>query len=196
MNVQRSKKHKPGAVLLGTFPVAKYLGLLLISLNIGQLPRQTWILPGMTASRLFFTLWIALFLGLSLLADRRARIEQKNDQVRGGTVLNLLSFLALAVPGLLLVDALAILHIYLSWYKAGAVLLQPSLPQTACMAAGCVLWIYAQSLPALSFGSIWGIRTARTLASPAAWSETHRRARPLFRILSLIAFAAGILLLI
>ena len=191
MNVQRSKKHKPGAVLLGTFPVAKYLGLLLISLNIGQLPRQTWILPGITASRLFFTLWIALFLGLSLLADRRARIEQKNDQVRGGKVLNLLSFLALAVPGLLLVDALAILHIYLSWYKAGAVL-----PQTACMAAGCVLWIYAQALPALPFGSIWGIRTARALASPAAWSETHRRARPLFRILSLIAFAAGILLLL
>ena len=189
--MQRSKKHKPGAVLLGTFPVAKYLGLLLISLNIGQLPRQTWILPGMTASRLFFTLWIALFLGLSLLADRRARIEQKNDQVRGGKVLNLLSFLALAVPGLLLVDALAILHIYLSWYKAGAVLLQP-----ACMAAGCVLWIYAQALPALPFGSIWGIRTARTLASPAAWSETHRRTRPLFRILSLIAFAAGILLLL
>ena len=165
--MQRSKKHKPGAVLLGTFPVAKYLGLLLISLNIGQLPRQTWILPGMTASRLFFTLWIALFLGLSLLADRRARIEQKNDQVRGGKVLNFLSFLALAVPGLLLVDALAILHIYLSWYKAG-----------------------------LPFGSIWGIRTARALASPAAWSETHRRARPLFRILSLIAFAAGILLLL
>ena len=191
--MQRSKKHKPGAVLLGTFPVAKYLGLLLISLNIGQLPRQTWILPGMTASRLFFTLWIALFLGLSLLADRRARTEQKNDQVRGGKILNLLSFLALAVPGLLLVDALAILHIYLSWYKAGAVLLQPALPQTACMAAG---WIYAQALPALPFGSIWGIRTARTLASPAAWSETHRRAHPLFRILSLIAFAAGILLLL
>ncbi|MBQ9008559.1 MAG: SdpI family protein [Clostridia bacterium] len=64
------------------------------------------------------------------------------------------------------------------------------------MAAGCVLWIYGRALPRIPFGSIWGIRTAKTLASETAWTNAHLKGRALFCILSLISFVAGILLLL
>ena len=194
MTTQRLKKRKPGTVLLHTFPVAKYLGLLLISLNIGQLPQRTWLLPGIYGSRQFFLLWTILFICLSLLADRHAQTEQNRDQEKGQS-LNLLSFLALAVPGLLLLDALSIVHLYLSWYFAGAVLLSPPPAGTVCMAIGCVLWIYGQAMSRISFGCIWGIRTAKSLASETNWRLTHLMGRRIFCFFSFLFFFTGFLFL-
>ena len=142
-------------------------------------------------------LWVLLLLILSFLADRRAEVERQTDlNNKNSKVLNLLSFLALAVPGLLILDAAAIIHLYLSWYHAGAVLLNPSPVITGCMAAGCVLWIYGRVLPDIPFGSAWGFRTSKTTASKENWTHVHRKTGIIFCILGVLALCTGTLLLL
>ena len=175
--MQNSRKRRTGRILRVAYPVAKYAAVLLISLNLYRLPSRAWLLPGVTGPRAVLMLWVALLMFLGLLSDRRVRSARKDER-------DLLSFLALCDPGLLLLNIAAIAHLYISWYRSAS--LQPAPSQSVLplisMAMGCVLWIYGCALPDIPFGSIWGLRTNRTLAGPDAWMEFHRKAMPCFLI--------------
>ncbi len=71
--MQQSRKHRPGRMLVRTYPVAKYLAFLLIPLSLYRLPPRTWLLPGACGAREWLMLWPALLMVLGTLADRRAR---------------------------------------------------------------------------------------------------------------------------
>ena len=111
--MQNSRKRRPGRILRITYPIAKYAAILLISLNLYRLPREAWLLPGVTGPRAVLMLWPALLMVLGLRADRRVRLLRKDER-------NLLSFLALCDPGLLLLDIAAIARLYVSWYRGAS----------------------------------------------------------------------------
>ncbi len=181
------KKRVPGAILLRTFPVAKYLAVLLLSLDLWRLPESTWLLPGLFGSRRLLMLWVVPVLLLGYLADRKFRKGDVRDQ---------LTFLALAVPGLLLLDGAAIAHLYLSWYYTGSPAAPaPPVLHLLLMAAGCVGWIYGRVLPRLPFGNIWGIRTKQSLSSEEAWADLHRRCGRWLPPLSLALLLLGTVIL-
>ena len=46
--MQNNRKHRPGRILRIAYPIAKYAAVLLIPLNLYRLPRQTWLLPGIS----------------------------------------------------------------------------------------------------------------------------------------------------
>jgi len=193
----KKRRRQPGRILLCAYPFAKYLAVLLISLNLQRLPAQTWLFPGRTAPRAVFMLWTALLLCLSGLMDSHAAKERLRDLEAqashpSGQMLNLISFLAVAVPFLFLLDAAAIAHFYLSWYhSASSVLLPVSPVPTLIMAAGCVFIIYGRALPTLPLGSHWGIKTARTTVSAEAWSSIHRKAGSVLCISGFLCLALG-----
>ena len=198
--MQISHKRRPGRILRALYPTAKYAAVLLIPLSLYRLPRQAWLLPGVTGPRAVLMLWPALLMVLGLLSDRRAHRareqdgqEQKNKASAQGS--RYLSFLALCVPGLLLADLAAAAHLYLSWYSS--VPRQPAVPESVLpltvMAMGCVLWIYGCVLPDIHFGSVWGLRTHRTLVSPEAWQEFHRKSMGYFLAAGIVLLAAGTL---
>ena len=193
----KRRKRQPGLVLIRTFPVAKYLAVLLISLNLRRLPRHTWLFPGCTVPRAVFMLWVVLLLLLGWLADRQAARERQHDadeqaQHPSSQVLHLVSFLALAVPGLLLLDTAAIVHLYLSWYHSAASVLVPLSPvPTIIMAAGCVFIIYGRALPSLPFRSLWGIPVSAATASASAWTAYHQKAGIVFSVVGLLCLLIG-----
>ncbi len=199
--MQRSSKRRPGRILIRTYPVAKYLAMLLIPLSLYRLSPVTWLLPGITGAREWLMLWPALLMVLGILADRRARRalekdarERENKKTAQGS--HILTFLALCVPGLLLLDAAAAAHLYLSWYRGGAG--QPGQPMPvlslAVMAMGCVFWIYGCISPGIPFGSVWGLRTRGTLSSPDAWMSFHRKSAAVFKLAGAALLAIGTVL--
>ena len=185
---------QPGIILKRAFPVAQYAGILLIALNLGRLPETISFRYGLHGPRQLLMIWVALLLFLARTADRRAERQQKTDLMhKDSRETGLLAFLAWAVPGLFLLDALAIAHLYDCWLRNGGTLesLGGWQSSSAWMAAGCVLWIYGQKLPYLSFQSLWGIRTSSTLASESAWKNAHARFRPLFLLAGTAFIALG-----
>ena len=200
--MQNNRKHRPGRILRIAYPIAKYAAVLLIPLNLYRLPRQTWLLPGISGPREVLMLWPALLMLLGLLSDRRIlrakeqdRQEQKNKT--SGKASHCLSFLALCVPGLILLNIAAIAHLYISWYHSATAQPENAVPilPGAVMAIGCVLWIYGCCLPQIPFGSIWGLRTGRTLSSPEAWQEFHHKCMPCFQIAGALFLAIGTFIL-
>ena len=182
------KQKKRGSVLRYAFPPAQFAGALLIALNLGRFPSSLMIWPLAEGSRKWLMLWPFVLLALAWLAER------KKEKLEG---MDLLSFLALAVPGLFLVNAAALAHVYVCWYQSGSPDLSAAGWQvlTAVMATGCVLFLYGLKLTALPFGSIWGIRTKASLASPESWQQLHRRARPWLMAAGLLILLVGTLML-
>jgi len=186
---QTRKNRQPGRIPRRAFPVARYLGVLMVALNLLWLPAETWLAPGFTGSRRFLMVWATLLLALDELAVHKVRRLSREDS---------LSFLALAAPGLFLVDAAAMAHLYLCWLNSGkppvrfspaaAFLLLP-------MAAGCVLWIYGQALPVIPFGSVWGIRVQSTLTSEEDWRRVHLRVAGWMKAAGAACLVLGTLLL-
>ena len=186
------KRREPGRILRLSWPAAQYAGALLVSLNLQHLPRKAWLLPGIFGSRAFLMLWTLILLILAWRGDLARSRGAEEDQKRFEGVSHELSFLALAVPGLFLLDLCAAAHLYLSWYHSGMppVSFGFSVP-VVLMAAGCVFWIYGRVLPRLPFDSIWGLRTPSTRGSREAWDGTHRKAGYLFLLLGAALLLAG-----
>ena len=185
--MRRKTERSMGRVLRKTYAVAKYAAALLVALNLCRLPETAWLLPDFFASRRWLMGWVALLLALGLLADRPLRKRKPEDRP---------ALLALIVPGLLVMDAAAIAHLYLSWYHSGAVSTAAQSPVLLLvMAAGCVLWIYGRAVPTLPFGSIWGLRTRQTLVSEEAWQKAHRQAERVFILLGALLLLVGTALL-
>ncbi|MBR5110500.1 MAG: hypothetical protein IK099_09910 [Clostridia bacterium] len=172
------------------YPVAKYAGLLLIALNLHRLHGQVEALPGILVPRWTLMLWVFLLMALGYMADKRLEKErQKDGETQSKTGMNALSFLALADPGFLLLDAAAIAHLYDCWFQGGSaeVLWLP----TAVMAVGCVLWIYGNALPSVPYGSVWGVRTEKTLHSQVDWRMIHNKYACIFRIVGVSFLMIG-----
>ena len=184
-------------ILRRCWPIAQYAGALLVSLNLHHLPQNTWLLPGLFGSRAFLMLWTLILLTLAWRGDLARIRGMEQDRQRLDAVSHELSFLALAVPGIFLLDLCAAVHLYLSWYHSGMPPVSSgfSVP-VVLMAAGCVFWIYGRMLPRLPFDSIWGLRIQSARASREAWIETHRKAGRLFLLLGAAFLLAGTLYVI
>ena len=195
------KPKKTSRTLQQFFPVSQYMAAVLIALSYPRLNERTWLLPETEGTRLWLMLWVVLLLGLSMLLDRahlkayyRDLLEIKNKVPHGN--LNRSTLLALCVPLMLVVDGIAIAHLYLSYFKSGAnTLSEPLLIQhTAAMAVGVVLWIYGRFLPQIPHRSIWGIRTQKTMADQLVWGKAHIKAVPWVCGAGAVALAAGSIL--
>lgn len=172
------------------YPVAKYLGILLIALNLHRLPEQVEALPGFTVPRWTLMLWVFLLIALGYMADKRfAKEQQKDAESKANPGMNTLSFLALADPGFLLLDAAAIAHLYYCWFQGGSAQVQWG--PTAVMAVGCVMWIYGGALLDIPYGSIWGIRTEKTLRSQEDWRMLHKKYSGIFRMIGVSFLMVG-----
>ena len=179
------KRKKGSETLQRFFPIAQYLAAVLIALCYPRLKETTWLLPGVEGPRIWLMLWVIVLLGLSYLMDRaylrayyRDLVEIQNKVPNGN--LNRSTLLALGVPMMFVVDAVAIAHLYLSYFRSGAAPVNDvALNQhTVAMAIGMVLWIYGRLLPKIPHKSIWGIRTKATMADQLAWGKAHLKAVP------------------
>ena len=211
-----NKRFKKGRLTLHTFyPITKYMGAFLIALSYPRLNTSTWLMPDITGPRALMMLWTAFLLGICIWMDASyARAEKKDleeiqNHVRYGNM-NRSTLLALGVPCLFILDLLAIAHLYLSYFRAGAgsagaVSLHL---HTAALACGMVLFIYAGYLPRLSYGSIWGLKVSASMKNRDVWKRTHEAAAPCALLGSIViltlgtflsgaaAFAASVLVLI
>ncbi len=172
------------------YPVAKYAGILLVALNLHRLPERVEALPGFSVPRWALMLWVFLLMTLGYMADKRLGKERRKDgETRTDPGMNALSFLALADPGLLLLDIAAVAHLYFCWFQGGSeqVLRLPA----AVMAVGCVLWIYGCALPEVPYGSVWGIRNEKTLHTQADWQMIHKKYAGVFRIIGVLCLMIG-----
>ncbi len=179
------KRKKGSETLQHFFPVAQYLAAVLIALCYPRLNETTWLLPGVEWPRIWLMLWVIALLGLSYLMDRaylkayyRDLVEIQNKVPNGN--LNRSTLLALGVPLMFVVDAVAIAHLYLSYFRSNtAPVSDIALNQhTVAMAVGMVLWIYGRLLPKIPYKSIWGIRTKATMADQLVWGKAHLKAVP------------------
>lgn len=183
------------------FPVTQYMAAVLIALSYPRLSETTWLLPGVTGSRAWLMLWVPALLGVAVLMDRahlrayqRDLWELEHKTPHGN--MNRSTLLAIGVPCLFVLDAVAVAHLYLSYFRGGPGTADASAQaqQTAALAVGIVLWIYGRFLPKLPFESVWGIRTRRTLADTRAWGSAHLKATPWFCACGAAALAAGVFL--
>ncbi len=191
--MNRKKKLRLG--LHHFYPAAKYAGALFTALAWGYLPETVWLWGDVFSSRRFLLLWAAALLLLGLWLDRSRRAAREKDAAEikasvkyGG--LNESTLLALSVPLMFILDALAVLHLYLSYFKSGA----PSAadPADALLpAAGMVLFIYGRALPQIPYRSIWGIATKDARKSEAAWKQRHRAVSLPVTLLGALALALG-----
>ena len=189
------KEGKALRVMRTLYAVARYAAAMLVALNLHSLPERVPLLPGVTGPRGFLMLWAALLLGLSVLMDRRWEASRQRDREEGtahGGDRNRLSFLILALPLLILLDGLAVWHLYAAFFSGEAA--SGGGAAVWVMAAGCVLWIYGRCLPSLPYRSFWGIRTAESLASEAAWERLHRRGSAVLCVAGALCLAAGTIL--
>ena len=193
------QKTKKGKLTLNTFfPISQYLAAAVIALCYPQLSKQTWLLPIAVGSRAWMMLWLPVLLGLSALMDRAylkayyRDLWEIENKVKNGNM-NRSTLLALGVPMMLIVDAVAIAHFYLSYFKGGAGTLSgtPLTMHTAAMAIGAVLWIYGRLLPKIPHQSLWGIRTQTTMADQLAWGKAPLTAMPWACAGGAAALAAG-----
>jgi len=193
------QKTKKGKLTLNTFfPISQYLAAAVIALCYPQLSKQTWLLPIAVGSRAWMMLWLAVLLGISVLMDRAylkayyRDLWEMENKVKNGNM-NRSTLLALGVPLMLILDAVAIAHFYLSYFKGGASAIAgtPVTLHTAAMAVGTVLWIYGRFLPKIPYRSIWGIRTKTTMADQLAWGRAHLKAMPWLCTGGAAALAAG-----
>lgn len=180
--------------------VAQYVGVLFVALICPRLPERIAILPGISGSRRWLTLWAFLLLALASLFDRallratQKDREERQAHLRGGG-LNRSTLLALGVPLLFVADIAAIANLYFAYFHSGASAPQPDATlRTAIAATGCVLYIYGCRLRELCFKSPWGIRTRKTLSSHDAWATVHRRASVIFRVLGLLTLLLSVFL--
>ena len=188
--MRQRKKNVFEATLRLCYPVAKYVGILLIALNMHRLPAQVEALPGFTVPRWTLMLWVFLLMALGYMADKHLSKEQLKDvETQTNPGMNAISFLALADPGFLLLDTAAIAHLYSCWFQgcSAQVLLLP----TVVMAIGCVLWIYGNALPSVPYGSVWGVRTEKTLHSQVDWRMIHNKYACIFRIVGVSFLMIG-----
>lgn len=197
--MQKTKKVR---LTLNTFfPISQYVAAVLIALSYPRLQENTWLLPDVYGCRAWLMLWVAALLGVSVLMDRahlkayyRDLWEIENKVPHGN--MNRSTLLAIGVPLMFILDAVAIVHLYFSYFKGGEnPLSDVSLIQhTAAMAIGMVLWIYGRFLPKIPHKSIWGIRTKATMADKLAWGKAHLKAVPWACGCGLIALIAASLL--
>ena len=175
--MNRGKTKKAGRILRRTRPVAQYAAVLLVSLNLGQLPREIASWPGFQAPRAVLMLWVVLLLFLAWRSDRTAARKQELDLSAGDRwESHLLTYLAWSVPGLLALDAVAIAHFYDCLFRSGAGEITVAFRfSTVVMATGCVLWIYGMQVSRLPYRSLWGLRTSAALSSEEAWKRAHQR---------------------
>ena len=180
------QKAKKGKLTLNTFfPISQYAAAVLIALSYPRLQENTWLLPQIYGCRAWLMLWVAVLLGVSILLDRAHLKAYYRDlweiehNVKNGNM-NRSTLLALSVPLMLILDAVAVVHLYFSYFKGGENPLSDVLliQHTAAMAIGMVLWIYGRLLPKIPYQSIWGIRTKSTMADKLAWGKAHLKAAP------------------
>lgn len=165
------------------YPVAMYLGAFLVCMALPQLPEQTWLLPERVGSRALLMLWVVLLLGIDLLLDRiylkclKKDLAERAAGVKHGG-LNVQTHQALSAMGMFLLDAIAVLHMVVSFNQAGAVRLagQAVTFRSLALAAGIILWIYGRLLPRIPFQSIWGIRTKASMVDVPSWGRIHLKA--------------------
>jgi len=181
-----NRQQKKGRLTLHTFyPVTKYMAAALAAISYPLLSETTWLMPGVTGPRAFMMLWTAFLLGISLWMDRSyARAEKKDleeiqNHVRYGNM-NRSTLLALGVPCLFILDLIAIIHLYLSYFRGGAgsaggISLRLHI---AAMACGVVLFIYGSYLPRLSYGSVWGLKVRASMKNTDVWKRVHASAAP------------------
>ncbi|MBQ2990552.1 MAG: SdpI family protein [Clostridia bacterium] len=185
-----SRYVKRGRLTLHTFyPVVKYMGAVLLALSYPRLNETTWLMPDVYGPRAFVMAAAAFLLLISLWLDRSYDLAEEKDldeirrHVRYGNM-NRSTLLALSVPCMFVLDLLAILYLYLSYFRGGAgsqggVSLSM---HTAAMACGIVLFIYAGFLPRLSYGSIWGFKVSASMKSEDVWKRVHKSAAPCARL--------------
>ena len=192
------KRKKGDSTLRTFFPISQYMAAVLIALCYPRLTETVWLLPNITGHRAWLLLWVVVLLGLSVLMDRAhlkayyRDLWEIENKVKNGN-LPRSTLLAIGVPLMLIVDFVAIAHLYLSYFKSGAGSLEGQLliQHTAAMAIGMVLWIYGRFLPKIPHRSIWGLRTKTTMADQLAWGKAHLKAVPWACISGAIAFAAA-----
>lgn len=196
------QKAKKGKLTLNTFfPISQYLAAAVIALCYPQLNHRTWLLPSVSGSRAWMMLWLPVLLGISMLMDRAYLKAYSRDlweienKIKNGN-LNRSTLLALGVPMMLILDAVAIAHFYVSYFKGGVSPLSgtPMTMHTAAMAIGVVLWIYGRFLPKIPHRSIWGLRTQTTMADRLAWGKAHLKAVPWACTGGAAALIAGVFL--
>ena len=188
--MRKGKRNVFETTLCLCYPIAKYLAILLIALNLHRLPAQVEALPGFAVPRWTLMLWVFLLMVLGYIADKRLSKEQLKDvETQTNPGMNALSFLALADLGFLLLDATAIAHLYYCWFQGGST--QVAWFPTTLMAVGCVLWIYGSALPSGPYGSVWGICTKKALHSQADWRMIHNKYSGVFRIIGVSSLFIG-----
>lgn len=177
--------------------VGQYAGVLFVALTCPRLPKTVWLLPGLRGPRPWLMLWAVLLMAAAAYYDgvlRRAsekdKIELEQHKRDGG--LNRSTYLALGTLLFLLLDAVAVVHVYAAYFKSGSPAPLPDTTlRTAVAAVGCVLYIYGRRLPEIRVGSFWGIRTQKTAASPQAWAEAHTKAAKALVVSGLTALLAS-----
>ena len=114
------QKAKKGKLTLNTFfPISQYAAAVLIALSYPRLQENTWLLPEIYGCRAWLMLWVAVLLGISILLDRAYLKAYYRDlweiehKVKNGNM-NRSTLLALSVPLMLILDAVAIVHLYFS----------------------------------------------------------------------------------
>ncbi len=191
----------PGHILSLFYGPAKYAAMVLISICLPLFPPVVSLLPVLQGSRAFLMVWPFLLIFVSLKTDRIVRqahladLQEASAGMRGAGC-QAAGFLALFVPLLLVLDTVAIAHAYFCYFSADAGSSSPSLPLTVLMAAGCVLLIYGTQADNIPYRSIWGLRTAASMASPEGWKALHQKAALLFFRCGLCLLFAGSLLLL
>jgi len=192
-----SRKKKLRLSLGHFYQTAKYAGALFAALAFPFLSETTWLMGDVCASRRVLLVWVAALLSLGLWLDKSRAQARAKDQaelaarVRYGGM-NESTFLALTAPLMFILDALAIAHIYLSYFKTGGV--SPDTGTTLLMAVGMVLFIYGRALPGVRFGSVWGVATTRARQNEAAWKRIHRAASQPVTLLGLGGVLLGMFL--
>ena len=161
------------------FHLNQYWGMCLLLLCLPLLPPEDPQFHRFFRSRYWLAADALLLWAIGAWFERRlyAAIElDARERESGGDGLNASALLFFATPILFLLNCAGIVHLFamqLACSDVPAIGLDSRLRCAAVM-IGLVCYVYGRFLPAVPFGSIWGIPSSAARRSARDWEEAHR----------------------
>lgn len=175
------KGHKPTVRdKIRNFHLNQYWDMGLLLLCIPLLPAEVPQFHAFFKSRYWLLADALLIWAAGAWFEQRlyaAIARDAEERKQGNHGLNVTSLLFFATPILFLFNCAGTVHLFAMQYaRGGEIPLGMDIRfQCAAVMIGFALYVYGRFLPAVPYGSLWGIGSPAAKQSPQSWKEAHSR---------------------
>lgn len=163
-----------------SFHLNQYWGMGLLLLCVPLLPQEIPQFHTFFKSRYWLLGDVLLIWAIGTLFEHRlytAVAQDTEERKLGMDALNVSTLLFFATPILFLLNCAGTVHLFAMQYAWAGELATGMDARFQCAAVmiGFALYVYGRFLPAVPFGSLWGISSPAARKSAHSWNKEHSR---------------------